>query len=471
MAQDTLDYRVIIHKLTAPKCFIDYVHNFEYSFEWKCSECDPVSTDSFSFDHKTCTIDFNRTKLKLRFDELQKTCNDHEEYEYNSTKLILREKQMNRKNASMVNLDEITLTANYFVINKRQQTNITFNKVIANNIRIELRLSVTLIAKPIYGITRRVSNTNSLNESISRKEADEQKEKEEVILKWLNNRMKMDDSSSKGEGGYSSSVCSDSKKRRSGLCANSVAQFYQKSKQIEEEKREENKLIDEQIKNDYNEMGNKLMINMEESQHLKSQISVLQNLLFEKNVEIEELKQNNIENRQQMRALQTETQKYKSNEFEYLEKLNENKILIQTMKYELQCRYSKYNQLLNVMKIKKKSGLKAHVAQLLVDNDDLEYEITRIAHSWRDTSHLMENYANIQIRKYKKVKRLYRQQLKENQKWKDLLIKHGIVKEEEEDEHEETPDIEDMMENDIRSHDEDTEDGMSVLWDDNAADA
>ena len=51
--------------------------------------------------------------------------------------------------------------------------------------------------------------------------------------------------------------------------------------------------MDEQIKNDYNEMGSKLMINIEEVKHLKSQIECLQNLLFEKNVEIDSLKEIN----------------------------------------------------------------------------------------------------------------------------------------------------------------------------------
>merc|ERR1712157_270393 len=118
-------------------------------------------------------------------------------------KLILCE----TNNGVINHLDEITLSANYFVTNKRQATNITFNKIISNDIRIELKLKVSLIAKTIKG-----SNGN-IHSSYC---------EEDALSKWMENRMDI---------GYrsQSSACSDmtnSKRRRSGLCANSVKNFY-----------------------------------------------------------------------------------------------------------------------------------------------------------------------------------------------------------------------------------------------------
>ena len=139
---NVLEYRLIINKLSCPKCFTDYLHNYQYSFLWQSSSFS-VSTNEYSFNNKTATINFNKTKLKLKLNQYS---NDDK---FTSTKLILQEKQINRDNDNIINLDEITLETNYFVINKRQATNITFNKIVADDIRIELRLNVTLIAKQI----------------------------------------------------------------------------------------------------------------------------------------------------------------------------------------------------------------------------------------------------------------------------------------------------------------------------------
>ena len=152
---EMLEYRLVIHKLSAPTHFIDYLHNYQYSFLWKSvAESYSISTDQYSFDNKTCIIDFNKTKLKLRLNEYDDNNQEseiketeQESLKYTATKLILCEQQINRDNEEIINLDEITLTTNYFVVNKKQATNITFNKIVANDIRIELKLGVTLIAK------------------------------------------------------------------------------------------------------------------------------------------------------------------------------------------------------------------------------------------------------------------------------------------------------------------------------------
>merc|ERR1712088_909188 len=144
--------------------------------------------------------------------------------------------------------------------------------------------------------------------------------------------MKLEDNQFSSNGGYQSSVCSENKRRRSGLCANSVQTFYKKSKEIQVQNKFENKLMDEQIKNDYNEMGNKLMVNIEETKHFKSQIQVLQNLLFEKNIEIKELRRINKENHDKIKSLEIENNEYKTFKLNYKREFDENKILIQTMK-------------------------------------------------------------------------------------------------------------------------------------------
>merc|ERR1711902_41228 len=118
-----------------------------------------------------------------------------------------------------------------------------------------------------------------------------------------------------------------------------------------------------------------------------------------------------------------ENNEYKLFKMNHKREFNENKILIQTMKYQLQSKYSKYNQLLNVMKTNKKNELKKYIAQLIIDNDDLEYEITRISDSWRNTSNLMENYTQKKIKKFEKIKKLYNKSLKKNKILTNKLIK------------------------------------------------
>lgn len=148
---DMYEYRLVIHRLTAPNEFIEYLHNYRYSFLWKQStESYSISTDQYEFDKKSSQINFNKTKLKLRLNEFISNDTDgkQEIEQYTSTKLILCEQQINRNNDENINLDEITLTTNYFVLNKKQATNITFNKIIGDDLRIELKLNVTLIAKP-----------------------------------------------------------------------------------------------------------------------------------------------------------------------------------------------------------------------------------------------------------------------------------------------------------------------------------
>ena len=137
-----LDYRLIVHSLSSPKSHFKYVANTQYSFVWKqdAAYSHSVATKEHTFSNKTHSINFNKSKLKLRFNKYK---NDDETKEYTTTKLILCE----RNNEGLIHLDEITLSSNYFVTNKRQATNITFNKIIANDIRIELKLKVTLIAK------------------------------------------------------------------------------------------------------------------------------------------------------------------------------------------------------------------------------------------------------------------------------------------------------------------------------------
>ena len=306
------------------------------------------------------------------------------------------------------------------------------------------------------------SISRSISQSQSIRDEEDKKEKEEILLKWMNNMSKMDNGQSSGYD-YASSVCSENmgKKRRSGLSAKSVSNFYKKSKQIEVQKRKEKDIMDEQIKNDYNEMGSKLMINIEEVKHLKSQIECLQNLLFEKNVEIDSLKEINIEQKKKIQKLETENRDFKAFNDKYKNEFYENKILIQTMKYQLQERYSKYNQVLNIMKINNKNKLKKYIATLMIDNDDLEYEITKISDSWRNTSHLMESYNQKKSKKLYKMKKLYDKSLKENQKLTDRLIKHGIIQRRH---------IEDVLNSNLQigSNDEDESDDneMNELWND-----
>eukprot|EP01084_Bolivina_argentea_P026342 48979_1 len=437
---DIFEYRLMIHKLSSPKCFVHHLHNYEYSFLWQSSDDTySISTPQYSFD-KTCAINFNKTKLKLRLNEFLSNNDEDNEENYNKTKLILCEKQINSNdndNDKIKHLDEITLSTNYFIVNKRQLTNITFNKIIENDVRIELKLNVTLLSKQIGN--------------------------EELVVKWLNNINNV------SGGGYSSSgYTSDNKRRRSGLCTNSVSMFYQKSKEIEEKKKEENKIFDQQMVTNMNEIGNKLMISMEELKNLKLQIKNLQTVLVEKNIEINGLKNINCENNDTIKKLTYENNKLKSFENSYRETLNENKILIQTMKYQLQCRYGKYNELLNVMKINEKNKLKKYIGQLIHDNDDLEYEIKRIADSWKSTSNLMEDYTNKKIKKYKKLKKLYKKSLNENKNLKNKLIKNGTakqnIKNESESEYQsKSEDIDDI----INETDGGTEEDINVLWNDN----
>ena len=479
------EYRLVIHKLSSPKCFIDYLHNYQYSFLWK-SSCDSysISTDEYIFNKKTCNINFNKTKLKLRLNQFVNNNNNNnnnnddekqssQSSKFTSTKLILCEHKIN---GEIINLDEITLTTNYFVINKKQATNITFNKIIANDIRIELKLNVTLIAKTIkkYNISHSSSiGRNSFSGDSMSDHNYDKKQKEEILLKLINDNINnnINYDSSTSFGGYQSSVCSENiKKRRSGLSANSVGGFYKKSKEIEIQNKEENKIIDEQIKNEYNEMGNQLMINIEEVKHLKSQIQILQNLLYEKNIEIDQLKDINIEQKKKISKLENENKEYKMFNNKYKIEFGENKILMQTMKYQLQSRYSKYNQLLNATKLNKKNKLKAYIASLIIDNDDLENEINRIADSWRNTSNLMENYSKKKTKKLIKLNKLYKQSLKQNQILTNKLIKHGIINKEDtstDDDDDDEQDIDDIVNNDNHNHNEsDDDDEMNELWND-----
>merc|ERR1712154_456815 len=128
-------------------------------------------------------------------------------------------------------------------------------------------------------------------------------------------------------------------------------------------------------------------------------------------------------------------------------------ILCQTLKYELQGRYSKYNQLLNVMRTKNKDKLKQYIAGLIVDNDDLECEITRISGSWRNTSNLMEDQCKQKEKKVEHLKNLYHDQLKQNEILKEKLIKHGIIQKED-------------INNDDHDDGEPTDDEMNALWND-----
>lgn len=317
------------------------------------------------------------------------------------------------------------------------------------------------------------SISRSISQSHSIRDEEDKKEKDEILLKWRNNMMKMDNGNSSGydtNNNYASSVCSENmgKKRRSGLSAKSVSNFYKKSKQIEVQKRKEKDIMDEQIKNDYNEMGSKLMINIEEVKHLKSQIECLQNLLFEKNVEIDSLREINIEQKKKIQKLETENRDFKAFNDKYKNEFCENKILIQTMKYQLQERYSKYNQALNIMKINNKNKLKQYIATLMIDNDDLEYEITKISDSWRNTSHLMESYNQKKSRKLHKMKKLYDKSLKENQKLTDKLVEHGIIKIRphiDDGEESDEPDIDDILNNN-NDEDESDDNEMNQLWND-----
>ena len=287
------------------------------------------------------------------------------------------------------------------------------------------------------------------------------KHEEDALSKWMSNMTKFEDSSN---GGYQSSVCSDitsTKRRRSGLCANSVKTFYKKSKEIEEKTKSERNLFDEQMKNDYNEMGNHLMCNIEENKHLKAQIEVLQNLLSEKNAEIETLKQINEQNVGKMEKMEIENEGYRAFASKYKSEYNDNKILIQSMKYQLQCRYSKYNELLNVMRTKKRDKLKQCIARLVGDKDDLEDEILRISDSWRSTSYLMEVGTQRKTEKIQKFKSLYHDQLRENQRLKQELMKHGIARQSEDDYDEESSRGEQAQ----LSGDGD-DDEMNALWND-----
>ena len=140
------------------------------------------------------------------------------------------------------------------------------------------------------------------------------------------------------------------------------------------------------------------------------------------------------------------------------------------MKYQLQERYSKYNQVLNVMKMSNKNKLKKYIATLMIDNDDLEYEITKISDSWRNTSHLMESYNQKKSKKLHKMKKLYEKSLKENQNLTDKLIKHGVIQRRPhiDDGEDDEEDIEDILNSNIINDDEDESDDneMNELWND-----
>ena len=67
---DMYEYRLVIHRLTAPNEFIEYLHNYRYSFLWKQStDSYSISTDQYEFDKKL-TLIFVGTYLNVFFNLL-----------------------------------------------------------------------------------------------------------------------------------------------------------------------------------------------------------------------------------------------------------------------------------------------------------------------------------------------------------------------------------------------------------------
>merc|ERR1711971_720122 len=122
------------------------------------------------------------------------------------------------------------------------------------------------------------------------------------------------------------------------------------------------------------------------------------------------------------------------------------RVTVQNIKYELQCRWAKYSEAVSVLRSGDVSTVKQSVARLATENDALEEELVQMAECWRGTSRLMQRHiegVEAQLEEVRRRNGVLEAKLKEN----------GLSVDAEDKERE-------------REVDEDGEDGeMAALWD------
>ena len=129
------------------------------------------------------------------------------------------------------------------------------------------------------------------------------------------------------------------------------------------------------------------------------------------------------------------------------------KVLAQNLKYQLQCRWSKYSEVLQMLRTQKKQSVKRCVARLAQENDALEDELAQMAECWRSTSRLMEG-------ELMQAKAAHAEALRRNEALEGKLVQNGLS----------VPELEEDASVEKEREDGEDEAEIAALWNDDEED-